>query len=169
VPNWGSTADGHAKAVTGEADRRRARDAHGCHSPRQSNRPRAVLHDAPGPRPEAALSTVDGPTHQRCEGMRKAELVRRIAEATELTHVKAEEVVDTILEEIKNALQQGDAVILRRFGSFQVREKRARMGRNLKTGQEAAIPARRVVRFKSGNGLKDAVNGSTSEPAEHLI
>jgi nucleoid DNA-binding protein len=101
--------------------------------------------------------------------MRKAELVRRIAEATELTHVKAEEVVDTILEEIKNALQQGDAVILRRFGSFQVREKRARMGRNLKTGQEAAIPARRVVRFKSGNGLKDAVNGSTSEPAEHLI
>ena len=101
--------------------------------------------------------------------MRKAELVRRIAEATALTHVKAEEVVDTILEEIKNALQQGDAVILRRFGSFQVREQRARMGRNPTTGQEATIPARRVVRFTSGKGLKDAVNGSTSEPAEPLI
>jgi DNA-binding protein HU-beta len=101
--------------------------------------------------------------------MRKADLVRRIAAATELTHVKAAEVVDTILEEIKNALQQGDAVMLRRFGSFQVREKRARMGRNPKTGQEADIPGRRVVRFKSGNGLKDAAHGSTSEPAEHLI
>jgi nucleoid DNA-binding protein len=53
--------------------------------------------------------------------MRKADIVRRIADATTLTQVQAEDVVDTILDEIKNALQQGDSVILRRFGTFDVR------------------------------------------------
>jgi nucleoid DNA-binding protein len=101
--------------------------------------------------------------------MRKADIVRRIAEATDLTQVKAEEAVDAIFEEIKSALHQGDSVILRRFGSFQVRDKRARVGRNPKTGQEADIPARRVVRFKSGNQFKNAVNGSTSEPIQARI
>lgn len=90
--------------------------------------------------------------------MRKADIVRRIAEATDLTQVKAEEVVDAVVDEIKNVLQQGDSVILRRFGSFEVRHKHARIGRNPKTGQAAAVPARHVVRFKSGNPLKAAVN-----------
>ena len=98
--------------------------------------------------------------------MRKADMVRRIAAATDLTHLKAEEVVDAVFDEMKGALQQGDSVILRRFGSFAVRAKRARIGRNPKTGHEAAIPARRVVRFKAGNQLKAAVNGSTSAPVE---
>jgi nucleoid DNA-binding protein len=62
--------------------------------------------------------------------MRKAEIVRRIADATNLTQVQAEDVVDAIFDEIKNALQQGDSVILRRFGTFDVRAKRARMGHN---------------------------------------
>ena len=95
--------------------------------------------------------------------MRKAEMVRRIAEETVLTQVKAEEAVDAIFDEIKSALQQGDSVILRRFGSFDVRAKRARLGRNPKTGQEAEIPPHRVVRFKSGSQLKDAVNGSVTK------
>jgi nucleoid DNA-binding protein len=96
--------------------------------------------------------------------MRKAEIVRRIAEATGLTQVKAEAVVDAVFGEMKNALEQGDSVILRRFGTFHVRAKRARMGRNPKTGEDATIAARRVVRFKSGNVLKVAVNGATAEP-----
>lgn len=96
--------------------------------------------------------------------MRKAEIVRRIAEETDLTQVKAEEVVDAVFDEIKRALEQGDAVILRRFGSFEVRDKPARRGRNPKTGQEAEIPPRRVVRFKSGRPFRDAVNASTAEP-----
>lgn len=95
--------------------------------------------------------------------MRKAEIVHRIADATGLTQVKAEEVVDAVFDAIKNALQQGDSVILRRFGTFDVRTKRARVGRNPKTGAEAVIAARRVVRFKSGNLFKQAVNGSTSD------
>ena len=93
--------------------------------------------------------------------MRKIEIVNRIADKTGLTKVKAEEAVDTILEQVKDGLQQGESVILRRFGSFQVREKRARIGRNPKTGEEAGIPARRVVRFKSGKHFKFSVNSQS--------
>ena len=95
--------------------------------------------------------------------MRKVEIARRIAEETGLSCVKAEEVVNTILDEIKDALEAGDPVILRRFGSFEVRDKRSREGRNPKTGERAPIPARRVVRFKSGMPFKSAVNGGLSE------
>ncbi|MGQ4808384.1 DNA-binding protein HU [Candidatus Entotheonellaceae bacterium PAL068K] len=90
--------------------------------------------------------------------MRKIEIVNRISDKTGLTKIKAEEAVDAILEQIKDGLQEGKSVILRRFGSFQVRKKRARIGRNPKTGEEADIPARLVVRFKSGKYFKDAVN-----------
>ena len=96
--------------------------------------------------------------------MRKAEMVRRIADETNLTQAQAVEVVETIVDEIKSALEQGDAVILRGFGSFHVRDKQVRIGRNPKTGQEAAIPPRRVVRFQSGKSLKHAVNRSPCEP-----
>jgi DNA-binding protein HU-beta len=54
--------------------------------------------------------------------MRKADIVRRIAEATDLTQVQAEDVVDAIFDAMKSALQQGDSVILRRFGTFDVRD-----------------------------------------------
>ena len=90
--------------------------------------------------------------------MRKAEIVRQIADETNLTQLKAEEVVEAILQEIKTALRHGDSVILRRFGSFQVRDKRARIGRNPKTGQAADIPPRRIVRFKSGTHFRNAVS-----------
>ena len=58
--------------------------------------------------------------------MRKSELARRIAEDTELTYTKAEEVVDAILDAIKTRLSAGESVILRRFGTFDVRAKEAR-------------------------------------------
>jgi DNA-binding protein HU-beta len=90
--------------------------------------------------------------------MRKVEIITRIADETGLTKVQAEKAVNAILEEIKDGLQRGEPVILRRFGSFQVREKRARMGRNPKTGEAAEIPARRIVRFKSGEHFRDSVN-----------
>ena len=96
--------------------------------------------------------------------MRKADMVRRLADETALTQVKATEVVETIFDEIKSALEQGDAVILRGFGSFHVRDKHGRIGRNPKTGQEAAIIPRRVVHFKSGKSLKQAVNHAPCEP-----
>ena len=91
--------------------------------------------------------------------MRKVEIVNRIADETDITKVKAEEAVDAILDELKASLCRGESVVLRRFGTFQVRDKYERVGRNPKTGEEAKIPARRVVRFKSGRYFKDAVNG----------
>ena len=93
--------------------------------------------------------------------MRKVEIINRIADETGLTKAQAEKAVNAILEEIKDGLQRGEPVILRRFGSFQVREKRARMGRNPKTGEAAGIPARRVVRFKSGGHFRESVNDSS--------
>ena len=79
--------------------------------------------------------------------MRKAELVQRIAEELGCTQGQAEAAVAAILTTIKEALRHGEPVFLRRFGTWQVRAKRARVGRNPKTGTAAAIPARRVVRF----------------------
>jgi DNA-binding protein HU-beta len=93
--------------------------------------------------------------------MRKVEIINRIADETGFTRVQAEKAVNAILEEIKDGLQRGEPVILRRFGSFQVRDKRARTGRNPKTGEEAGIPARRVVRFKSGEHFRESVNDSS--------
>ncbi len=90
----------------------------------------------------------------------KIDIINLVSDDTGLSKVKAEEAVETIIHTIKESLQSGDSVILRRFGSFQVREKNARVGRNPKTGQEAPISARRVVRFKAGKHFKDAVNGA---------
>ncbi len=92
--------------------------------------------------------------------MRKADMVQRIAEETACTKVEAEEVVEAILATMKATLQQGEPVILRRFGTFQVRAKRARMGRNPRTGAATAIAARRVVRFTAAHTLKDRVEGA---------
>ena len=90
--------------------------------------------------------------------MKKADLASRIADELGLTKARAEDAVDAILDEVKLVLSEGEPVILRRFGAFQVRDKRPRLGRNPKTGEEADIPARRVVRFKAGKPFKDAVN-----------
>jgi integration host factor alpha subunit len=90
--------------------------------------------------------------------MRKDEIITCIADETGLTKVQAEKVVNAILQEIKDGLQRGESVILRRFGSFQVRAKHARMGRNPKTGEEAGIPARRIVRFKPAERFRESVN-----------
>ena len=97
--------------------------------------------------------------------MQKAVIVQRVAEALDRTNVQAEGAVTAILATIKEALQQAEPVVLRRFGTWQVRAKRARVGRNPKTGAAAAIPARRVVRFVVSQTLKQAVAGVAS-PAD---
>jgi len=97
-------------------------------------------------------------TEQRT--MRKAEMVQRIAQELGCTTAKAEAAVEAILAAVKAALQQGEPVTLRGLGTFAVRAKRARLGRNPKTGAAAAIPARRVVRFLAGQPFKQAVAGA---------
>lgn len=91
--------------------------------------------------------------------MTKSDIVNRVSDEVGLQKPEAEQAVETIISLIKDALGAGESVILRRFGSFQVRQKNARIGRNPKTGEEAEISARKVVRFKSGKYFKTAVNG----------
>lgn len=92
--------------------------------------------------------------------MTKIDIINKVSEETGLSKVKAEEVVEAVLDLMKKTLKEGEPIILRRFGSFQVRQKKERVGRNPKTGEEAGIPARKVVRFKYGKHFKEAVNSS---------
>ena len=90
--------------------------------------------------------------------MTKQDIINQVCDNADLPRSKAEEAVETVIGLIKNALSDGEPVILRRFGTFQVRSKSKRIGRNPKTGEEAEISARKVVRFKSGKYFKQAVN-----------
>ena len=91
--------------------------------------------------------------------MTKADIVDTVAAEAELSKRQAGEIVDLILSEIKAALQKGDRVALTPFGSFVVRSRKAREGRNPKTGATIKIPARKVAAFVAGKGLKEAVSG----------
>ena len=88
--------------------------------------------------------------------MTKADLVDAVAAEADLTKRRASEIIDLILDEIKGALQKGDRVALTPFGSFVVRSRKAREGRNPKTGEKISIAARTVPAFVGGKSLKDA-------------
>jgi len=90
--------------------------------------------------------------------MTKAELIDAIAEKTGLTKRDVGEVVETLFETVKSELARGEKVQLIPFGSFEVRERQSREGRNPKTGERLTIPARRVPAFHAGKDLRDAVD-----------
>lgn len=89
--------------------------------------------------------------------MNKMDLVNMLADKTGMTKKGAGEALDTILEEIMNALKKGEKVTITGFGTFEVRSRKARTGRNPQTGEEIMIPARNVAAFRAGKALKDAV------------
>jgi len=89
----------------------------------------------------------------------KADLIDVVAGEAELSKRQAGEIVDLVLDEIKTALQKGDRVALTPFGSFVVRHRKAREGRNPKTGAKIKIAARKVPAFVAGKALKEAVGG----------
>jgi nucleoid DNA-binding protein len=89
----------------------------------------------------------------------KADLVDVVSAEAELSKRQAGEIVDLVLDEIKRALQKGDRVALTPFGSFVVRARKAREGRNPKTGEKIKIAARKVPAFVAGKSLKEAVGG----------
>lgn len=99
--------------------------------------------------------------------MTKAELVEDVARAAELTKKDAERLVEIVFESIIETLNQGEKIELRGFGSFRVRERGARRGRNPKTGDPVNIPAKRVPYFKPGKELKELINeeGGAAAPA----
>lgn len=89
--------------------------------------------------------------------MNKSDLIGSVAEKTELTKKDAEKAVNAIFQSIEDALAKGDKVQLVGFGTFETKERAARIGRNPRTGQEIKIPATKVPGFKAGKALKESV------------
>lgn len=90
--------------------------------------------------------------------MNKAELISNVAEKAEFTKKDAEKAVSAVLDAIGEALSRGDKVQLVGFGTFEIRERAARKGRNPQTGEEINIAAANVPVFKAGKALRDAVD-----------
>jgi len=88
----------------------------------------------------------------------KADLVEEVIRTTELPRKDSESVVETIFESIIQALQSGDKIEIRGFGSFRTRQRRGRIGRNPKTGEKVEVPPKRIPFFKPSKELKDFVN-----------
>ena len=91
--------------------------------------------------------------------MNKKELITLMAARTGSSKADAERAVEVLIQVISEALEKGDSVSLPGFGTFEVRERAARTGRNPKTGEELKIAASRVAALKPGAALKAAVNG----------
>jgi len=89
--------------------------------------------------------------------MTKAELIDKVAEKSGLTKKDSEAALNATLEAITEGLKAGEKVALVGFGSFEVRERAARMGRNPKTKEEIQIPASKAPVFKAGKAFKDAI------------
>lgn len=90
--------------------------------------------------------------------MTKADLVEIVAREADMTKKDVEQLVEIIFDSIVSTLNKGEKIELRGFGSFRVRERNARKGRNPKTGEPVEIPAKRVAYFKPGKDLKDIIN-----------
>ena len=90
--------------------------------------------------------------------MNKQELAEKIAKGTDLSKAKAYETLNVAFDAIKSSLKKGQRVQLVGFGSFSVRQRKAREGRNPKTGETVQIKARKVPKFTPGQELKSALN-----------
>ncbi len=94
--------------------------------------------------------------------MTKADLIDELAKVANLTKKESETIVNTIFRKMTDALTKGEKVELRGFGSFRIRRRGARRGRNPKTGISVSIPARKVPFFKVGKQLRLLVSISSS-------
>ncbi|MGD9762602.1 MAG: HU family DNA-binding protein [Candidatus Binatia bacterium] len=90
--------------------------------------------------------------------MTKAELIESVASKVDLPRATAERAVNTMFDEMVSALKQGDKVNISGFGTFSISSRKARTGRNPKTGESIEIAASRAAKFKPGKTLKDEIN-----------
>lgn len=93
----------------------------------------------------------------------RADLAEAIVQKVGLPRNESAELVEMVLKEIVNSLEKGETVKLSSFGSFGIREKSQRMGRNPKTGEEVPITPRRVLVFRASNIMKKRINGALSK------
>ncbi len=97
--------------------------------------------------------------------MTKSDLVDQLAEATQQSKKDAEETVDLLFSQITRALQAGERLDIRGFGSFKIRDQKAKQGRNPRTGETLMIPAKRVAVFKPSKQLAELLNPANAATA----
>ena len=97
--------------------------------------------------------------------MTKIDLVDKVVELGDLTRRDGEVIVDTLFESIVGALKADDKIEVRGFGSFRTRQRKPRTGRNPKTGEAVAVPAKRVPYFKPSKELRDLMNPGEAKPS----
>jgi integration host factor subunit beta len=90
--------------------------------------------------------------------MTKAELVDEVARNVQLTKKQAEAIVNLVFDSIVDSLRAGEKIELRGFGSFRLRSRKSRMGRNPKTGAKVDVPSKKIPYFKPGKELKELIN-----------
>jgi integration host factor subunit beta len=90
----------------------------------------------------------------------KADLIEEVLKVTELPRKESETIVETIFDSIIEAIQKGEKIEIRGFGSFRTRQRKGRVGRNPKTGEKVEVPAKRIPFFKPSKELKDFVNSN---------
>jgi integration host factor subunit beta len=100
--------------------------------------------------------------------MTKADLVEEVTKLGDLTRRDSEVIVETIFDSVIGALRSGDKIEIRGFGSFRIRQRKPRIGRNPKTGTKVEVPAKKVPYFKPSKELRDLVNpaGKSTEAAQ---
>jgi len=89
--------------------------------------------------------------------MTKTDLVNSVAAKTSMTKADSDRAINALLDSVRSALAKGEKVTLTGFGTFEVRKRAARTGRNPRTGEVISIPATKTPAFRAGKGLKDAV------------
>ena len=104
-------------------------------------------------------------TKQTTSTLTKADLIEEVLNVTELPRKESETIVETIFDSIISALQKGEKIEIRGFGSFRTRERRGRVGRNPKTGEKVEVPAKKIPYFKPSKELKDFVNNAAAHSA----
>ncbi len=97
--------------------------------------------------------------------MTRAELVEHVTRVSELSKKHAEIIVNTVFDSIIEALRSDEKIELRGFGSFRIRKRHSRVGRNPKTGARVEVPAKKIPYFKPGKELKELINASEEAPA----
>jgi len=91
--------------------------------------------------------------------MTKSELIQRLADLNPHLYLRdVEKIVETVFDEVSDALVRGDRVELRGFGAFSIKEREARIGRNPRTGDSVQVEAKRLPFFKTGKALREKLN-----------
>jgi integration host factor subunit beta len=97
--------------------------------------------------------------------MTKAELVDEVARVVQLTKKQAETIVNIVFDSIVDSLRAGQKIELRGFGSFRLRSRKSRTGRNPKTGEKVEVPSKKIPYFKPGKELKELINKVLADAA----